>query len=203
MIELINKQKFIQFHFKFKGDSEEIFSLCAKCGGLCEYNKIGTLLPGEKIYMAEMMKMNVKEFSDKYLDILLVDDEALDVLKFVEPCPFLNQNYECTCREFKVIMCEIYPIVFTTNGDEIIFSLDENCPLTNHKDIREYFWNVGIPAFKAMEIPFKWFKCVEKYDLLNFDYKKIQSKRSSIEKCEIFTLEKIIKIGLKSKNITL
>ncbi len=60
-----------------------------KCGGACEHNKIGTLLPGEKEYMAKKMGISVSEFELKYLDILKTDDGTLiHVLKLGELCPF-------------------------------------------------------------------------------------------------------------------
>jgi Fe-S-cluster containining protein len=198
---MISEKKFRQFHNNFKGDSQEIFEICRDCGGLCEFNKIGTLLPKEKIFMAKQMGMSIEEFSDKYLDILLVDGEPLDVLKFVQPCPFLSKNYECACRNFKVVMCEIYPIVFKVKKNSVVFYLDSQCPIAHHDKLSAYFINVGIPSFKSLDIPLEWFKCVEKYDHLNFDYKKIQSKRASANRCEVFNLQYIIKTALKDSQL--
>lgn len=190
-------ERFQEFHSRFKGDSVAIFSVCFDCGGMCEYNKVGTLIPGEKRYMASQLGMSVEDFADKYLDVLIVDGEKLDVLKFVEPCPFLTTDYECSCREFKPIMCEVYPIVFEVEGKEVHYFLDDACPLMKDCKFAEYFNNVGIPAFIDLCVPLKWFKCVEKYDHLNFDYQKIQKRRSSNCKCEEFFLEDIIEMGLR------
>lgn len=193
----ISIDKFVDFHSQFKGDSVTIFSICFDCGGMCEYNKVGTLIPGEKRYMASLIGMSVEDFADKYLDVLIVDDEKLDVLKFIEPCPFLTTNYECSCRKFKPIMCEVYPIVFEVEGQEVKYFLDDACPLMNNSKFAEYFNDIGIPAFKDIGVSLKWFKCVEKYDHLNFDYQKIQKMRTSNSKCEEFFLEDIIKMGLR------
>lgn len=190
--------KFEDFHSKFRGDSVSIFGICADCGGMCEYNKVGTLIPGEKKYMANQLGVSAKDFADKYLDVLIVDGEKLDVLKFTEPCPFLSKNFECSCRKFKPVMCEIYPIVFEAEGQEVRYFLDDACPLMKNLEFSGYFNNTGIPAFEELGIPLKWFKCVEKYDHLNFDYQKIQKMRKSgPEKCEEFVLEDVIEAGVR------
>lgn len=194
----IGEKKLRDFHKDFRANSPEVFEICKLCRGKCEFNKIGTLLPGEKEFIAKQMGMSVEEFSNKYLDVLMVNGEPLDVLKFVEPCPFLNEKSECTCRSFKVVMCELYPIIFEVKGNKTVFNLDTNCPLTHHKKISEYFRKVGIPAFKTLDIPLNWFKLVEKYDLMNFDYKKIQKTRKSKNKCEEFHLDNLIMLFSKT-----
>lgn len=190
------EERFNIFHKKFKGDNPEIFKICKKCGGSCEYNKVGTLLPYEKDYIAKKLSIPIKDFSDKYLDILAVNGTELDVLKFVEPCKFLDNKYKCNCRNFKVIMCEIYPIVFSVNN-KIRFYLDDNCLITKNKDLVRYWINIGIPAFKSLNIPLNWFRLVEKYDSFNFDYKKIEKLRKS-SKCERFDLQLLIEKAIRS-----
>jgi Fe-S-cluster containining protein len=76
------------FHKMFSGGNQSTFDICKKCGGACERNKIGTLLPGEKEYMAKKMGISVSEFELKYLDILKMDDgtriEAWRIMPFFE-----------------------------------------------------------------------------------------------------------------------
>src|ERR1044071_433371 len=114
---------FAAFHRAFQGDTLETFRVCSKCGGACEFNKIGTLMPGEREYMAAIAGLSVDEFTAKYLDFLLMEDGTeLDVLRLINGCPFLDRGtFECNCREYKVILCEIYPIDFQILDGRVCF----------------------------------------------------------------------------------
>ncbi|MDI9394917.1 MAG: YkgJ family cysteine cluster protein [Euryarchaeota archaeon] len=159
------------FHRTFRGSNQNTFNVCSKCGGVCEQNKIGTLLPGEKKYMAKKMGISVSEFELKYLDILKMDDGTLiHVLKLGELCPFLNKETEiCECQDFKPIICKIYPVVFTIKADKVSFIIDNCCQLSRKKVCRNYFESV-IPLLSHLPIPIEWLRHVISYDDLNFDY---------------------------------
>src|SRR5262249_50145738 len=89
----IHSCDFADFHSSFRGDTKEIFSVCAKCGGACEFNKIGTLMPGEREYMAATAKVSVAEFSARFLDTIVMEDGMeLDVLRLINGCPFLDRG---------------------------------------------------------------------------------------------------------------
>ncbi len=181
------------FHKIFSGSNQNTFNVCKNCGGACEYNKIGTLLPGEKEYMAKKMGISVSEFKLKYLDVLKMDDGTLiHVLKLGELCPFLNKETEaCGCRDFKPIICKIYPVIFTIEAGEVNFTIDDWCQLSRKKVCRNYFKS-AIPLLSQLPIPIEWFKYVISYDDLYFDYDQIRTSRNEKNKYAVFTLQELL-----------
>lgn len=180
------------FHKRFSGVNENTFNTCEECEGACEYNKIGTLLPGEKEYMAKEMGMSVHEFENRYLDILRMDDGTqLHVLKLGRLCPFLNgETKECECRNFKPIFCKVYPVVFTVIAGKIKFRLDNWCKLSRKKAFRTYFGK-AIPLLLSLPVSEEWFMYVTSYDNFSFDYNQLEKYRSKKE-YRIFSLEEIL-----------
>ena len=176
----------------FSGVNESTFNTCKECEGACEYNKIGTLLPGEKEYMAKEMGINVYEFAVRYLDILRMEDGTrLYVLKLGRLCPFLNEETkECDCRNFKPIVCKVYPIIFTVEDDKIKFAIDNWCKLSKKKAFRTYF-KKSIHLLSSIPIPIEWFAYVASYDNLLFDYNQLAKYRCK-EKYKIFSPEEIL-----------
>lgn len=151
-------------------------------------------MPGEKEYMAGKLQLIVPEFADRYLDILeMSDGTQLDVLKFVDSCPFLNKrSFECECRPFKVILCEIYPVVFSVEESRVDFFIDDWCPLSDTLRFRRHYIDVGIPTIRELPIPLTWFKYVATYDHLSFDYESIRKNRHHLDRCEVFTIGKLL-----------
>jgi uncharacterized protein len=192
----IPESEFERFHNSFKGDNTEIFSICSKCEGKCEYAKIGSLLPGEKEYIAKKMSMETNAFKDLYLDgILFKDNYIVDVVKMISPCPFLDkQTFNCTIKNFKVILCEIYPIVWEISNNEVQFYLDKECPLSQSDQLTSYFFNSGIPLIKSMNIPLEWIKKVETYDSLDINYSSLQKERKT-SKYQLWDIDTILKYG--------
>ena len=136
----IPAEHFIEFHRSFNGDTPEIFQVCRGCGGACEFTKIGTLLPGEREYMAQAAGLPVEEFHERYLDTLLMEDgRELDVLRLIDGCPFLDRGtFECNCRRYKVVLCEIYPIGFHVEESRVHFTIDDWCPLADTLRFRRH-----------------------------------------------------------------
>jgi uncharacterized protein len=180
------------FHKMFSGANENTFKICKECEGACEYNKIGTLLPGEKEYMAKEMGISAYEFEVRYLDILKMDDGTrLYVLKLGKVCPFLNEETkECECRNFKPIFCKVYPVIFTAEARKINFTIDNWCKLSRRKAFRTYF-EKAIPLLSSLPIPVEWFTYVASYDNFCFDYNQLE-KYGSKKKYEIFSLDEIL-----------
>ena len=183
------------FHKRFSGVNENTFNTCEECEGACEYNKIGTLLPGEKEYMAKEMGISVYEFEVRYLDILRMDDGTrIYVLKLGGLCPFLNgETKECDCRNFKPIFCKVYPVVFTVEDGKIKFTLDSWCKLSRKEAFRTYF-EKAIPLLLSLPVPEEWFMYVASYDNFSLDYNQLAKYRSK-KKYEIFSLEEILSSG--------
>jgi Fe-S-cluster containining protein len=183
------------FHKMFSGCNQNTFNICRECGGECEHNKIGTLLPGEKEYMAKKMGINVLDFKVRYLDILKMDDETLiNVLKLGKLCPFLNEETkECKCKNFKPIFCKIYPIIFTVDSGKIKFKMDHWCRLSRKKECRAYF-ETAIPLLLRLPVPIEWFIHVTTYDNLCFDYDRLKNYRNKKDKHSIFSLDEILSL---------
>ena len=185
-------QVYDDFHKMFSGANADTFKVCKDCEGMCEYNKIGTLLPGEKEYMAKKMGISVTEFKIRFLDILRLDDGTqLDLLKLEKLCPFLNrETKECECQNFKPIFCKVYPVVFTVKAGEIKFKLDNWCKLSRKKAFRSHFEKV-IPALYSLPISKEWFIYVASYDNFCFDYNQLEKYRNG-KNIKIFSLGEIV-----------
>lgn len=180
------------FHKTFSGANENTLNTCKECEGACEYNKIGTLLPGEKEYMAKEMGLSVNEFEVRYLDTLRMDDGTrLYVLKLGRLCPFLNgETKECECKNFKPIFCKVYPVVFTVEAGRIKFAIDSWCKLSRKKACRTYF-EKAIPLLLSLPVPEEWFMYVASYDNFSFDHSQLEKYRS-LKKHGIFSLEEVL-----------
>jgi Fe-S-cluster containining protein len=193
--EPIPSQYFAEFHDTFHGDTPETFRVCAQCGGACEFNKIGTLMPGEREYMAAMAGMPVAEFSDKFLDILVMEDgRELDVLRLINGCPFLDRGtFECNCRTYKVVLCEINPVDFQVQGERVQFGVDDWCPLADTFRFRRHFLKVGVAAVSRLPVPVEWYRHVARYDDLYFDYVALEACREDRSKLQTFTFEELLR----------
>jgi len=191
----ISMQKYENLHKIFSGSNRNTFKICRECGGACEHNKIGTLLPGEEEYMAEKMGINVSEFKIRYLDVLNMDDGTLiHVLKLGKLCPFLSQeSKECNCRDFKPIFCKIYPLVLTLENEKINFKIDNSCKLSRKKACRLYF-ETAIPLLSNLAIPVDWLRYVTSYDNLCFDYDQLKEYRRRKNKYAVFSLEELLSL---------
>ena len=197
----IPTEYFAEFHRTFHGDTIETFPVCKACEGACEYNKIGTLMPGEREYMASVMGLSVTEFSERFLDIIVMDDgKELDVLRLIDGCPFLDKesrngqppSYACTCKEFKVVLCDIYPIAFHARDGKVQFVIDDWCPISDTLPFRRYFWEVGVPAIERLPVPVEWYESVARYDHLYFDYKALQESRRDPSKLHTYTFQELL-----------
>jgi Fe-S-cluster containining protein len=178
----------------FSGSNQNTFKICRECGGACEHNKIGTLLPGEEDYMAEKMGISVSDFKIRYLDLLKMDDGTpINVLKLGKLCPFLNEDEVCECRKFKPIFCKIYPLVFTIENEKIDFTIDNWCKLSRNKACRFYF-ETAIPLLSSLAIPIEWLRHVTSYDHLCFDYDQLEKCRRGKNKYAVFSLEELLSL---------
>jgi uncharacterized protein len=193
IFEEIPLQIYESFHKTFSGINEKTFETCRKCGGACEHNKIITLLPGEREYMAKQMNINVFEFEVRYLDILRMDDGTqLYVLKLGELCPFLNkETKECECRSFKPVFCKVYPVIFTFEAENMKYTLDNWCKLSQNKEFQVYF-KTAIPLLSGLPIPLDWFRYVANYDYLCFDYNQLEKYKSKKKIYRFFSLKEVL-----------
>lgn len=186
---------FAEFHDSFKGDTLETFRVCAKCGGACEFNKVGTLMPGEREYMAAAAGLPVAEFSERFLDIIEMEDGMeLDVLRMINGCPFLDRGtFECNCRKYKVVLCEIYPLAFHVREGQVHFEIDDWCPIADTLPYRRYFLETGAHAMSRLPVPVDWYEYVAQYDHLYFDYRALEKSGRDPLKPQTFTYEELLK----------
>lgn len=190
----IPMQMYEDFHNTFSGINQNTFKICRECGGACEHNKIGTLLPGEEEYMARKMGISASDFKIRYLDLIKMDDGTLvNVLKLGKLCPFLNEDEVCECRNFKPIFCKVYPIVFKIEDEKVNFTIDNWCKLARKEACRLYF-ETAIPLLSNLAIPIEWLRHVTSYDNLCFDYNQLEKYRRGKNKCAVFSLEELLSL---------
>lgn len=182
---------FLEFHKDFNGEGNW-WGTCCQCGGKCEQHAIGSLMPGEKEFIAGWLKIPLAEFENTYLDKIVTPLGDIDVLKMSTRCGFLDSNFRCGIKPVKVVLCDVYPIAFDVVRSRVDFFLDPECPLSEVPAAIEYFNNVGIPALKKLNAPVEWYRAVALYDRFSYDYEKIQGKRQNVNKYEPFTLEQIL-----------
>jgi len=116
----------------------------------------------------------------------------IHVLKLGELCPFLNRKTEvCECRDFKPLICKIYPVIFTVEAGKVNFTLDDWCQLSRKEVCRNYFKS-AIPLFSRLPIPVEWFRHVVSYDDLCFDYDQLRESRKGKSQYAVFTLRELL-----------
>lgn len=163
-----------QFH---SGGNWDLFSQCADCGG-CEYTLIGSLLPGEANFIAEHLKLTPEEFSYNYIDYIKVGDIHHEVLRLARTCPFLDKHGACIVREFKPLLCAVYPFTFTVEStagaQRVIPQLDSWCPLAESKAVVTQFQSVleGMSGLLRLINPV-WIESLETFDPFMFDFDNI------------------------------
>ncbi|RXA17399.1 YkgJ family cysteine cluster protein [Methanosarcina sp. MSH10X1] len=194
ILKKIPMQTYENFHKMFSGSNQNTFNICRECGGACEHNKIGTLLPGEEEYMAEKMGISVSDLKIRYLDMLKMDDGTqIQVLKLGRLCPFLNEDEVCKCGDFKPIFCKIYPVILTIENEKINYIIDDWCNLSKKEACRLYF-ETAIPLLSNLAIPIEWLRHVISYDNLCFDYDELEKCRRGKNKYAIFSLDELLSL---------
>jgi hypothetical protein len=169
-------ERFAAFHREFQGDT---WDTCERCGGKCEINKIGSLMPGETEFIATSLGCAPADFRRRYLDGIETPFGLIDVLKIKKGCPFLSADFRCTIKEVKVVLCEVYPIAFEVEADEVVFKLDPWCPITRLvPELARQFEERAIPALQRLGVPVDWYRAVALYDWLNVDYTRLQALRA-------------------------
>jgi Fe-S-cluster containining protein len=145
--------------------------------------------------MAAVAGLSVAEFSERFLDTLEMEDGMeLDVLRLINGCPFLDRGtFQCNCREYKVVLCEIYPIGFHVREGQVSFAIDDWCPLADTLRFRRHFAEAGIPAVSKLQVPVEWYRHVARYDDLHFDYHALEAYRRDRSKPQTFTLDELLR----------
>ncbi|MEI6765762.1 MAG: YkgJ family cysteine cluster protein [Bacteroidota bacterium] len=185
---------FENFQKTFKGDTENTFPVCLECGGICEYKKISSLLPGEAEFMAMKHGMELQAFRDKYLDGFIYEGQVIDIIKCSVRCPFLETDNSCGARGFKPIMCLIYPIIFEKENDGWKVTLDDRCPLIRLEKTRSFFTTEGIKMVEDLHIPGEWINIDYTFDLYDFDYNMMIAARDvPVDTYKIYTYDEIMK----------
>ncbi len=216
-------ERFEVFHQSFNGERNGIWNVCEQCGGRCEQHKVGTLMPGEKEYIANQMGLPLAAFEAKYLDRLVTPRGTVDVLKLKQGCPFLDSCFHCTLADnlLKPVLCEVYPVVFeverlggTEDSPEleVHFMVDEiDCPLmhavyswgkhnvvnSRWQEYRNHFETAGIERLHNVGAPAPWYWIVAQYDFENFDYDALERIRKvSVNEYDIFTLDELMSCSI-------
>lgn len=218
-LQAVPFERFLAFHQSFDGEGQAMGRVCFQCGGRCEQQKIGTLMPGEKEFIANQLGISVPALEAASLDRLITPRGEVDVLKLGAGCSFLNACYQCTLARSKVkpVLCEIYPVVFQVEmiggteqepALEVRFLVDEiDCPLMHPsarwakrtirnphwQRHREYFQTTGIERLRQVGVPAAWYWIADQYDSENFDYRALERLRHvPVTQYDTFTLEELL-----------
>lgn len=182
-------ERFAAFHRRFRIDT---WDSCALCGGKCEINKIGSLMPGEAEYIAASREQGVESFRHRFLDGVETPFGPVDVLKLKVGCPFLSPDFHCTIEDVKVVLCEIYPVAFELDGEAVRFTLDEWCPIVRSRpSLAQRFEHEAIPALRELDAPESWYRAVQLYDHLCVDYRRLEALRAGEMGYRTFSLAEL------------
>ncbi len=191
MFQPMAREAFAAFHEEFHGDTWDV---CARCGGKCEIHRIGSLMPGEAEYIAEDLGIDLRSFRDTYLDGIKTPFGIVDVLKLRPGCPFLSADFRCTIPDVKVVLCDVYPVVFEVHGDIVEFSLDPWCPIVRFvPELARIIERTGIPAIRNLGAPADWYRAVESYDDYCFDYNRLYARRAGRSEYVELTLDDVLR----------
>jgi len=101
----------------------------------------------------------------------------VDVLKLKPGCPFLDASFRCTIKDVKVVLCEVYPVVFDVVGDEVQFSVDPWCRSSATCRAERYLPAGRHPALRRLQCPTDWYRAVACTNSLCVDYDKLFALR--------------------------
>jgi Fe-S-cluster containining protein len=166
-----------------------IMNLCQECGGQCEQTQLSLFLPGELEYCASALKMDPKQFLEKYCNIINFQGHDIYLLK-LGVCPFLNEEYRCVLEDqnIKPLVCRMYPVwVGLVNGKKKVMVDEKLCPMA--KKIPESFRKKAFKIYNQIkkDIPDWWLEFESVVDDFLFDYKKLNLLRNKFR----ITLEEL------------
>jgi hypothetical protein len=184
-------QFFNDFHALFQGDT---YHECHVCGG-CEYTLLAALLPGESDYIAGRLDMKTDAFRNKYIDTIVVNEQPVETIRTIVPCPFLETSGRCSIKTFKPVLCELYPLVLVQEGATITAEIDPWCPLSRQKETVQAFkdkWNLVKHLFQDLDR--EWLQSLETFDAFTYDTGLLEEKRRTPpEKAVRLQLETVLK----------
>lgn len=166
-----------------------IMDLCQDCGGLCEQTQLSLFLPNELEYISSVLKMDPKEFKEKYCNIIQFRGHDIYLLK-LGVCPFLNEQFRCILEDqnIKPLVCRMYPVwIGLSRGRKKIMVDTKLCPKA--KNIPREFKKNAFRIYNQIkkEIPEWWLEFESVVDDALFDYKKLELLRNK----PIITLEEL------------
>jgi len=192
MFRKIPPQTFKEFHARIEGEGWW-WEICSACGGQCEHNMMGSLMPGEKEFITGWLGAPVPEFEEEYPDKVVTPYGAVDILSLDNStCPFLSSDFRCRVKPVKVVMCEVYPVIFEVSDGKVVYFVDSLCPLARHKEIKGYFEKTVIPALAELAPPVEWCEALALYDHFDYDYEALRKGRKAGGKYQSFSLEQLL-----------
>lgn len=185
------------FHSTFKGDT---YVDCFPCGG-CEFTLLAPLFPGETDFIASKVNISEDKFYNTFVDVIQTPIFDIDSIRLTAPCPFLDSMFQCRIRDFKPILCEIYPLLITLkiNGTHST-KIDSWCPLSQRNDIVDEFflkWGKVEDLFNIVDP--KWLRSLEYFDDYYYDFHKLQDIRGvPLEKVAMVPLKELLDCRIES-----
>jgi hypothetical protein len=172
MIKNLSFSFFDNFHGAFGGG--ECYQTCLSCGGLCEHTLLATLFPGEAAYIAHRMCLSTNKFINKYVDFITTEKYKIELIRLITPCPFLDNEFKCIIKDFKPILCKIYPLYIKNCNGTCSIDIDSRCPLSQSPDISIKFLQKRKKIKYFLEsVDAEWLKKLREYDEYYYDFSHI------------------------------
>ncbi len=178
------------YHLNFDGDT---YDLCAICEGYCERHLISCLIPGEVELISSYLNISPKDFVDRYADGILISKGEVTVLRLCSRCPFIDDDFKCTIKPVKPIMCDIYPVYAEVDGDgNVDFDLDPACPLTHYPPAAQSFREKCIPALRELSINPDSYVAIEEFDCLSYNFDRFDELCHDPQERKVCSLQDVL-----------
>ena len=170
-----NLELLIWYHRNFVGDTYEV---CSICQGECEKYLVSCLLPGEIELISSYLNVSSQKFQNKYTDTIRTSNRDVTVLRLCTRCPFISNDFRCTIKDVKPIMCDIYPVYISVpKKNKLYFGLDPKCALTHYKPTADLFRKKCVPLLKQLKISPKIYAAIEEFDCESYDFDILDKQR--------------------------
>lgn len=144
--------------------------------------------------MADKSGVSLEMFKNKFLDGVMIDGETVDILKCIETCPFLKPDFSCGVKNFKPLLCLIYPLIFEPDekgGWKLV--LDRMCPLAQDSITAHYFANTGKQMIEAIKFSPEWLRRIYEIDGYDYDYEAMtKNRRVPLEQYKVYGLDELL-----------
>ena len=125
--------------------------LCTRCGTCCTTSQ-PELFDEDIVRLARKLNMSVKEFIDKYCEIVEVTTPVVRVYPALKsPCPFFDRDRKiCTIYSDRPLICRTYPIYIIPDIDLAVIVDIGVCSVA--KTLINHLWRVGARVVEHIKL---------------------------------------------------